>query len=68
MKDKRYTFTYKNQKYELDPEYWEETSLDSSREFQLKQLNYCIEVGDFTTLKNRIENMLRWGGIKKVEK
>ena len=68
MKEKKYTLTYKKQKYELDPEYWEETSVNNSREFQLMQLNYCIEVGDFVTLENRINNMLIWGGIKKIEK
>ncbi len=68
MKEKEYTLTYKKQKYELDPEYWEETSVNNSREFQLMQLNYCIRVGDFITLENRINNMLIWGGIKKIEK
>ena len=68
MKDKRYTLTYKSQKYELDSEYWEETAVNNSREFQLMQLNHCVKVGDFTTLENRIENMLRWGGIKKIQK
>ena len=68
MEGKRYAITYRKQKYELDPEYWDETSANSSREFQLMQLNYCIEVGDFITLENRINNMLKWGGIKKVEK
>jgi hypothetical protein len=68
MKDKKYTITYKNQKYELDPEYWDEEQPNSTREFQLSQLIYCIEVGDFGTLENRINNMLKWGGIKKVEK
>jgi hypothetical protein len=68
MEDKKYTITYRNQKYELDPEYWDETDPNSSREFQLSQLNYWVEVGDFITLENRINNMLKWGGIKKVQK
>jgi hypothetical protein len=68
MEDKRYTITYRKQKYELDPKYWEETEPNNSRAFQLRQLTYCVEVGDFITLENRINNMLKWGGIKKVEK
>jgi hypothetical protein len=66
MKGKEYTITYRNQKYELDPEYWEESDINSTREFQLMQLTHCVEVGDFATLENRINNMLKWGGIKKV--
>lgn len=68
MKDKKYTITYRKQEYELDPEYWDEEQPNSTMEFQLSQLNYCVEVGDFVTLENRINNMLKWGGIKKVEK
>lgn len=68
MKDKKYTTTYRKQEYELDPEYWDEEQPNSTMEFQLSQLNYCVEVGDFVTLENRINNMLKWGGIKKVEK
>ena len=68
MEDKKYTITYRKQKYELDAEYWEETEPNNTRAFQLRQLTYCVEVGDFITLENRINNMLKWGGIKKVEK
>lgn len=68
MEDKKYTITYRKQEYELDPEYWDEEQPNSTMEFQLSQLNYCVEVGDFVTLENRINNMLKWGGIKKVEK
>jgi len=68
MEDKQYTITYRKQKYELDAEYWDEKQPNSTREFQLMQLNYCVEVGDFVTLENRINNMLKWGGIKKIEK
>lgn len=68
MKDKKYIITYRKQKYELDPEYWDEEQPNTTREFQLSQLKYCVKVGDFITLENRINNMLKWGGIKKVEK
>ena len=68
MEDKKYTITYRKQKYELDAEYWEETEPNNTRAFQLRQLTYCVEVGDFITLQNRINNMLKWGGIKKIEK
>lgn len=66
MKDEQYTITYRNRKYQLDPEYWDETQPNTTREFQLMQLKYCIEVGDFLALENRINNMLKWGGIKQI--
>jgi hypothetical protein len=27
---------------------------------------YCLEISDFQTFENRINNMLKWGGIKKI--
>jgi hypothetical protein len=68
MEDSQYTIIYRGQKYELDSEYWDEEQPNSTREFQLSQLNYCAKIRDFVTLENRINNMLMWGGIKKIEK
>lgn len=59
---------YKGNIYQLDEEYWGGDLLNDSIEFQYEQLEYCIETGDFQTLENRINNMLKWGGIKIIKK
>ena len=59
---------YKGNIYQLDEEYWKGNLLNDSIEFQYEQLEYCIETGDFQTLENRINNMLKWGGIKIIKK
>lgn len=56
--------TFKNETYILDEEYWKGEAINDSIEFQHMQLTHCIEVGDYTTLENRISNMLLWGGVK----
>lgn len=56
--------TYKGITYEMDLDYWGETSLNDSAEFQYFQLKSCIEDKDFVTLQNRITGCLMWGGIK----
>ena len=67
MKD----FYFNNTKYLLDKEYWEkqyrqDPMVCNTVEFQSTQLQYLLENRDYTTLQNRINNMLKWGGIKKV--
>ena len=64
-------FTFKNKKYILDEEYWDkiyekEPILINSLEFQLNQFEYLFKIKDYTTIKNRITNMLKWGGIKQL--
>ena len=59
---------YRGNIYQLDKEYWKGDLLNDSIEFQYEQLEYCIEIGDFQTLENRINNMLKWGGIKIIKK
>ena len=59
---------YRGNIYQLDKEYWKGDLLNDSIEFQYRQLEYCIETGDFQTLENRINNMLKWGGIKIIKK
>ena len=56
--------TYKGIAYEIDKEYWGETSLNDSTDFQYFQLKSCIEDKDFVTLQNRITNMTLNGGLK----
>lgn len=55
---------YKGVTYEMDKEYWGETSLNDSAEFQYFQIQSCIESKDFVTLQNRITAYLLHGGIK----
>jgi hypothetical protein len=54
---------YKGTTYILDKDYWKGTMLNDSIDFQYLQLEYCLEVGDFTTFENRVTNMLLNGGI-----
>lgn len=62
------TIKYKGIEYELDSEYFTGNSVNNSVDFQLLQLKTCVEQKDFVTLENRIENMLKWGGIKVLKK
>lgn len=58
---------YKGNIYQLDKEYWKGEILNDNIEFQYDQLIYCIGIGDFQTFENRINNMLKWGGIKQIK-
>ena len=65
------SFTFKEIKFILDKEYWKEKykkepMLCHDIEFQNQQLQYLFSTNDFTTIKNRINNMLKWGGIKII--
>lgn len=54
--------------YKIDEDYWEGDMLNTTPKFQFEQLEYCRNIGDWVTLNNRIINMLKWGGIKKLKK
>jgi len=58
------SINYKGKTYIIDEDYFEGDMLNTTSQFQHEQLLYCIEIQDFITLENRINNMLRWGGIK----
>lgn len=58
---------YKGTTYILDKDYWKSEMLNDSIDFQHRQLEYCLEVGDFTAFENRVTNQLIWGGIKIKE-
>lgn len=65
-------FTFKNKKYIFDVEYWDkeykkESLLINTLEFQLNQFEYLFEIRDYITIKNRINNMLKWGGLKEIK-
>ena len=57
---------YKNITYIMDENYWKGDTLNNTSEFQHQQLLYCVKIKDWNTLQNRIFNMLKWGGIKKL--
>lgn len=58
--------TFKGTTYKIDEKFWVEDSLNTSAQFQFEQLQYCVEIQDWNTLTNRINGMLKWGGIKKL--
>jgi hypothetical protein len=58
-------FKFKGKTYEFTDK-WEETCLNDSKQFQLEQFNYLIEVKDFTTLENRIINQIKFGYLKLI--
>jgi len=57
---------YRGVVYILDESAFEGDMINTTAEFQYKQLLHCVENKDWTTLENRINNMLKWGGIKKA--
>jgi len=62
---KTLTFKYKAKTYEFTDQ-WAETCLAESAAFQLQQFKYLVEIGDFNTLTNRINNQIKFGFLKEV--
>lgn len=58
--------TFKGIKYRIDESFWVGDLLNTSAQFQFEQLQYCIEKKEWIALENRINGMLKWGGIKKL--
>ena len=59
-------FSFKGKTYKMDESYWTGDMLNTSAEFQYEQLIYCIQIGDFLTLENRITGMLKHGGLIEI--
>ena len=59
------TFKYRGKVYEFTDQ-WEETCLAESAAFQLEQFKHLLEVKDFTTLTNRINNQIKFGFLKEI--
>lgn len=59
------TFKYRGKVYEFTDQ-WAETCLADSAAFQLEQLKYLLEVKDFITLTNRINNQIKFGFLKEI--
>lgn len=64
-KSKTLTFKYRGKIYEFTDQ-WEETCLADSAAFQLEQFKYLLEVKDFVTLTNRINNQTKFGFLKEI--
>ena len=58
------SFKFKNKIYELT-DMWEETCLNDSKDFQMDQFNYLLEIKDYETIKNRINNQIMLGYLKE---
>lgn len=64
-KSETLTFKYRGKMYEFTDQ-WAETCLADSAAFQLEQFKYLLEVKDFVTLTNRINNQIKFGFLKEV--
>ena len=71
MKNNSYivvTFSFKGKEYQIVPEESKVlTEPVRPAESLLRDFEYCKEVGDYQTIKNRITNGLRWGWIKELK-
>jgi len=56
------TFTFKGKTYEIVSDDSMRTSEDLLRDFE-----YCLEVRDYQTIKNRITGGLMWGWMKEIK-
>ena len=61
---KKYCFKFKNRIYQLTDK-WEETSINDSKDFQMEQFNYLLQIKDYTTVENRIINQISFGFLKE---
>lgn len=55
----KYQFTFEGKTYEC---------IGEDREFQIAQFRFALEDRQYTTVKNRIINQLKWGPILKQVK
>ena len=71
MKNNSYivvTFNFKGKEYQIVPEESKVlTEPVRPAESLLRDFEYCKEVGDYQTIKNRITNGLHWGWIKELK-
>ena len=56
---------FKNKVYQLTDK-WEETCLNDSKDFQMDQFNYLLEIKEYTTMENRINNQIMLGYLKEI--
>lgn len=60
----KHSFKFKNKIYELTDK-WEETCINDSKDFQMEQFNYLLQIKDYTTMENRINNQIMLGYLKE---
>jgi hypothetical protein len=60
----KHSFKFKNRIYELT-DMWEETCINDSKDFQMIQFNYLLEIKDYETMKNRVNSQLMLGYLKE---
>jgi len=61
----KYTFKFRGKIYKLTNK-WEETCINDSKEFQMKQFEYLDKVRDYLTMKNRIINQIKFGYLEEI--
>ncbi len=61
----KHSFIFKNKLYQLTDK-WEETCLNDSKDFQMDQFNYLLEIKEYTTMENRINNQIMLGYLKEI--
>ena len=59
----QFSFKFKGKQYQLTDK-WEETCINDSKDFQMQQFNYLLEIKDYVTLENRIINQEKFGYLK----
>jgi len=61
----KHSFIFKNKLYQLTDK-WEETCSNDSKDFQMDQFNYLLEIKEYNTLENRINNQIMLGYLKEI--
>jgi len=60
-----FTFKFRGKTYQLTDK-WEETCVNDSKDFQMKQFRYVDKIGDYITMENRINNQIMLGYLKEI--
>ena len=60
-----FTFKVRGKIYRLTDK-WEETCVNDSKAFQMMQFKYVNKIGDYVTMKNRINNQIMLGYLEEV--
>jgi hypothetical protein len=60
-----FTFKFRGKTYRLTDK-WEETCVNDSKAFQMQQFKYVNKIGDYVTMKNRINNQIMLGYLEEI--
>lgn len=61
----KHSFIFKNKLYQLTDK-WEEICLNDSKDFQMDQFNYLLEIKEYNTMENRVNNQIMLGYLKEI--